>query len=1581
MARVAVSTLACLACLATSMAARADEPVTAALVSVNKSAVGTLLEARLLANVPARWVERNQIERILGEQELQAAFGPRDAARRVRLGRLLKADVLVLLRTTPARKAIIELTVCETQQGLRLDTVRLPASDDVERDADALAQHVARALAKRSEQTRAVCAVPPFISRDLTRSHREDRVAYRRLVEHSLLSRPGMVVVELEEAQALVKELALADDGTGIRRVPLLFVIGAYRNEGRDDERRVNVWLELRRGEEELGQVDLAGLRPETVADKLIRGVDELLARVDPDAPTPIEFDRDQQVTRLRERAALARRTFDLRGAVELLDAALLLERDSARTLCDLAYTLLDMYDPAGTSYLRALECYHKLVMIGADEQPSLKREIRGIVGKLAEDGRKYWGRKSKHPEISAREFEILSEIVSRQVRTGKIANKPRRFGAYYLHDPRFGLGELDQDQPSLDAADHVSWLLSIRSAWGERDAVLRKMIALMTLLQDEPKAVDLFETLRQRNHVVFTFETPDQLQYAERAMQLPNEGLRGFVAKQTSARLRTPEMLKLAPIPPARPNNRSRTPSKPEVVWKDYSLPAATESVIDARDWPLSQDRLTTEPVSFTDVETGESVRLDGTGHVGRFHAGCLPAGPGVDVLWIDRTLYVMKERGRLRQIWQDRESVHSVCFDGRLVWAITGHQFGMRLLVIDPQSERVWPLSEEDGLPYRGELTRSLAVTGLAPGKVCVCGASGRAWIAIVTFDPARGAQVDVIHEALERPDKSVANQFNSAHMAFEPTMIHTLRGEPDAEGASDVRVLIGRSTALLHPLVVDPQTLQVRVVSQTTWPDERDAEQLAYDGKAIYFVRWYSNAGGQLYRLGFPDFQFKMMHDDVPVGLIGCCRKRLEIIGAKWWSKGAGNNGYEVRDPYVPWLYPKIGGWDAYRLIDNPSLVSPHSPYYSFIPDNWNYLKQVSRSEHYGLLAFCEVPGCGKPRIHVFRPALPNEADLAGYPEVPASPSVRRYLPFATPEFRSDLVDLVGAELAKYPDMAYADRDLAYEVMGSSFSGSRNLVDLGRYVQADMVIQFKRWSRYGDSPLRVDFCDTRSGAVLGPYGFPYPGDGPRAVARQCAELMRRIQRQFHDGVRHIVVVKLAEMPAQNLGPQPRGYVPLVERSLECVSGLAAIGYDYRGAASCARRTPLPGESPVPLTEVDVVAPRDSSPGLTPNVNLTLHVKTGDEPSREIAFRNATVDEFLAQLPREVLGAEASAGARPYTRFDLAHQLVAAADSYATVDARYAAPLREAALILNPNIADQRLLLWNQHFKTYRPFNQHLGKARIQLKSSQSTPEEVTAARNTLRTYTDDLIRYWHLRLDHLAYLLARRQITLEDANSFLESLTRDVKWFRSGNHADLEGRFPLERKKFQKYLRDIAYAAPTLDSRAATAVDRAAEIGRWQSLLFDGLRVSFCWDLETARATENTPLEIRNRLPVIVEMVEHGTEVESVLCEGLVSYVRSTSRWGLRESDDPSHEKAARSFHERLRRSHKPSLVFCGRLGSLLWQGHRAQDAETAKRLLAEFDQLQSEYREYFTEQQWNILDKFISSEGYKRLSEIR
>ena len=113
---------------------------------------GRLLEQRLLANPHATWLERTEIDAVLSQRQLQSLLGAAAINERANIGRLLKADILVLL-ASPAKpdSKSVNLVVCETAYGLRLAAMTVPI-DKPESDVALLESAVDRpsiAIARR----------------------------------------------------------------------------------------------------------------------------------------------------------------------------------------------------------------------------------------------------------------------------------------------------------------------------------------------------------------------------------------------------------------------------------------------------------------------------------------------------------------------------------------------------------------------------------------------------------------------------------------------------------------------------------------------------------------------------------------------------------------------------------------------------------------------------------------------------------------------------------------------------------------------------------------------------------------------------------------------------------------------------------------------------------------------------------------------------------------------------------------------------------------------------------------------------------------------------------------------------------------------------------------------------------------------------------------------------------------------------------------------------------------------------------------------------------------------------------------
>ncbi len=208
-------------------AGRLPAAVRAALLQTAPEKTGdvvALLEPQLAAGSKIELVERQQIDKLVREQELSAAFGADAVGARVALGKLLQADLLVFVRAEPGSPPQASVAIAESHQGLRL--VRgLVSLADAQAAANEVEKLAEAALEKLSAKKRELFAVPPFACNDLGFSYGYLKTAYPKLIEGWLIRQPGVVVVEFAEAKAIAKEIALTG-GSDISRPLPLYVLG-----------------------------------------------------------------------------------------------------------------------------------------------------------------------------------------------------------------------------------------------------------------------------------------------------------------------------------------------------------------------------------------------------------------------------------------------------------------------------------------------------------------------------------------------------------------------------------------------------------------------------------------------------------------------------------------------------------------------------------------------------------------------------------------------------------------------------------------------------------------------------------------------------------------------------------------------------------------------------------------------------------------------------------------------------------------------------------------------------------------------------------------------------------------------------------------------------------------------------------------------------------------------------------------------------------------------------------------------------------------------------------------------------------
>lgn len=857
---------------------RTDAATTAAFVDFDKSAVGQLLEARLLAKKANPWVERASLEQILREQKITSLFSAAGAADRSKLGRIVKADALVLLRTvtggaidrdknSPPPGPYLQLIVCETRHGLRLANLSAAIPSEGSAIGALVArfeQAIDRALKNVDREELDICAVPPFVSNNLKFTYDYLKEAYARVIEQAVFQQNGFSVVELAEAEALSKELLLAGRTEVKRKLPL-YLLGDYKHSGEGKELRVQVRLQILRGKQLIATVDKKDLKAGEVPAFLRQTALDLLSKAS--TAEIVAHDAEAEARQLAERAQEFLTIGDFEEGLALIEAALLLRPDDY----ELRRTAVLAISKLSRRYF-----YHQ-------NEPAVAlpvfRHVRRQLEHLS-----IWLTATPVPE-NCHSTDYLSTI-----------------SKYKLEN---FLG------------NHRPWDPTVGKAY-------------------EELAVDLHAWLKDFHDQ--TRGKVDELKRTENAA-------REAAAAVTAAARRT------NPAPTPKPT----TPAAPDPDRDPSGEPKLANGATQAAFTPVTF-KVGNEPVE----------RLQ----------GCIPAGPGIDVLWAGGRLFVMKQPGRLRQVYDGPPyrygpaayySSH-VVYDGRYVWAaglpppVSGRPGPTTptLIVLDPTTERVREITAADGLPIvpdaevaKEGFKQYLTVMPVKPGQVCIAGTFGRTWIALATFNPSGRPTFKTIHECRKFSDMQNAEEWRDREIAFNPVVTFGLR---DAE-SDESRVFIHRTTnhenylTMHHPLVVDPKRETVEVYPDELHPIlERYLETFE---DSLYYVEMNQVPPEvRLVRIGSPTWTRETLVPKAPQGFTVVHNGQIHIAGKRWWTCGMKGEDLAIAAE-VPWSFRHPRSYPGYSL----GIVKS-------TPDE---LATVCRSRHFGVLAFVGGFGSGAAKVY--------------------------------------------------------------------------------------------------------------------------------------------------------------------------------------------------------------------------------------------------------------------------------------------------------------------------------------------------------------------------------------------------------------------------------------------------------------------------------------------------------------------------------------------------------------------------------------------------------------------------------------
>ena len=168
-------------------------------------------------------VEREQLAAITKEIELSKLLSPEGSSQRLQIGKLAKADALVLLSLVEHdKKQFVKLIISDCRYGSRLRLDHFPfAADRVDKLAVEIAQAAAETRTKFARGVEQIVAVSPFLSKNLTHEFDHLQFGFAALLGDALSQQSGIAVLEIEEARAIGEELTRATSELQQRRVPL----------------------------------------------------------------------------------------------------------------------------------------------------------------------------------------------------------------------------------------------------------------------------------------------------------------------------------------------------------------------------------------------------------------------------------------------------------------------------------------------------------------------------------------------------------------------------------------------------------------------------------------------------------------------------------------------------------------------------------------------------------------------------------------------------------------------------------------------------------------------------------------------------------------------------------------------------------------------------------------------------------------------------------------------------------------------------------------------------------------------------------------------------------------------------------------------------------------------------------------------------------------------------------------------------------------------------------------------------------------------------------------------------------------
>ena len=295
---------------------------------VQKLGISEQLMTSLSARDGIELVDRDSLAAATRELQLSELIGSQSAEERLKLGQILHADLLIFISLERSGEyETLRIAQSDTKYGCRLGLDFIFWEPDKQQQ---ILKQIESEIIDRVERLNGsiqhLIGVAPFLNKSLTQEADRLQKQIPDILQNGLTAHPGVAVLDMEEAKAIGRELTVAGSIAADGVLPL-WVEGEYEMlpavEAEPLSFRLKLTLRNARGKDEVLTYDRVELNK--ARELLITEVTgKILAASN--ASALASFDREDQAKQLAQRANALDEIGSHAAAVQLYEAAVLLE-------------------------------------------------------------------------------------------------------------------------------------------------------------------------------------------------------------------------------------------------------------------------------------------------------------------------------------------------------------------------------------------------------------------------------------------------------------------------------------------------------------------------------------------------------------------------------------------------------------------------------------------------------------------------------------------------------------------------------------------------------------------------------------------------------------------------------------------------------------------------------------------------------------------------------------------------------------------------------------------------------------------------------------------------------------------------------------------------------------------------------------------------------------------------------------------------------------------------------------------------------------------------------------------------------